>query len=237
MAGAAAQSGADSSHGSPYYARKNSFGLLAAFSPDSSHILLGGAENRMLLNIGGSYSRRLFLNRIVDWQYDAELLPAALESDPVSTSVNNQTSPSTATFTNDDGPILSCATYTAQYSFVYGGVTYAGTETISCNGRRWTIGEAMSPIGFQWNFRPRHKTQPFFVGHGGYMYSTEPIPVAAAGSFNFTFDLGVGVEVFRSHTRSIRGEFRYHHISNHGTASFNPGIDNLMYQVSYVFGR
>jgi opacity protein-like surface antigen len=230
---AAAQAGSDS----PYYARKNTFGLLAAYSPDSSHILLGNAENRELLQIGGSYSRRLYLNHIVNWQYDGELLPVALESDPVAKSVNNQTSPTTATFTNEDGPILSCAPYTAQYSFVYNGVTYAGTETISCYGRRWTIGDAMSPVGFQWNFLPRRKTQPFFVGHGGYMYTTEPIPVAAAGSFNFTFDLGVGVELFRSHTRSVRGEFRYHHISNHNTANFNPGIDNLIYEVTYAFGR
>jgi opacity protein-like surface antigen len=69
------------------------------------------------------------------------------------------------------------------------------------------------------------------------MYSTQPIPIRAAGSFNFTFDLGAGVELYRSKTRSIRAEYRYHHISNHGTAEVNPGIDNGLFQVTYSFGR
>ncbi len=66
-----------------YWARRNTFGILVAYSNDSSHILLGDAVNRRLLNIGLSYSRRLLLNRVVNWQYDGELLPVALESDPV----------------------------------------------------------------------------------------------------------------------------------------------------------
>jgi opacity protein-like surface antigen len=69
------------------------------------------------------------------------------------------------------------------------------------------------------------------------MYSTQPIPLAQAGSFNFTFDLGAGVEIYRSTTRSIRAEYRFHHISNHNTAMENPGIDSGLFQVSYAFGR
>jgi hypothetical protein len=52
------------------YARRNSYGVLMAYSNDSSHILLGDAEQRKLLNIGVSYSRRLLLTHVVDWQYD-----------------------------------------------------------------------------------------------------------------------------------------------------------------------
>jgi opacity protein-like surface antigen len=92
-------------------------------------------------------------------------------------------------------------------------------------------------VGFQWNFLPRRKLQPFLIGHGGYMYSTQAIPVAQAGNFNFTFDLGVGLELYRTKTRSIRAEYRYHHISNHDTATANPGIDNGLFQVTYAFGR
>jgi opacity protein-like surface antigen len=69
------------------------------------------------------------------------------------------------------------------------------------------------------------------------MYSTRPIPLTMAGSFNFTFDLGAGVEIYQNKTRSIRVEYRYHHISNHDTAMENPGIDNGLLQVSYSFGR
>jgi opacity protein-like surface antigen len=140
------------------------------------------------------------------------------------------------------GQVLSCAVLTTPYSYSEpnasgGTTTYSGTFVQSCSGREWTIGEAISPVGFQWNFLPRLKTQPFLIGHGGYMYSTRPIPIAIAGSFNFTFDLGVGVELFRSQTRSIRAEYRFHHISNHNTAEENPGIDNGLFQVTYSFGR
>ena len=46
-------------------------------------MLMGDAENRKLLDFGVGYGRKLFLNHIVNWQYNGELLPVALESDPV----------------------------------------------------------------------------------------------------------------------------------------------------------
>jgi hypothetical protein len=222
------------------YARRNSIGILAAYSWDSSHILLGASEQRMLVNIGASYNRRLLLNHVVNWQYSGELLPVALESDPNSRDVVNQTSPTVGTFIYNNGyPLLTCGPQTASYSVTdpASGVTYSGTTTISCAGRRWTIGEAMSPIGFQWNFMPLRRMQPLIDAHGGYMYSTQPIPVASAGSFNFTFDIGAGIEFYRSKSRSVRVEYRYHHISNDNTATINPGIDNGLFQITYCFGR
>jgi hypothetical protein len=224
---------------STYYSRANTYAVFFAYSPDSSHMLLGSAEHRMLLDIGASYSRRLFLNHAVNWQYSGELLPVALESDPLSRVVENQTTPAIATYTYDQGPVVDCAPASAPYvEYLENGAVFsAGTYTLTCYRRRWTIGEAMSPVGFQWNFLPGRKTQPFFVGHGGSMYSTQPIPMPDAGSFNFTCDLGAGLEFYRSKTKSIRAELRYHHISNHGTALENPGIDNLLYQVTYSFGH
>jgi opacity protein-like surface antigen len=116
------------------------------------------------------------------------------------------------------------------------GVVYTVNLSNHC-GRRWTAGEAMSPMGLQLNFLPRNKTQVFLIGHGGYMYSSREVPVENAGSFNFTFDAGIGVEFFRSKTRSIRADFRYHHFSNKDTATANPGVDNGIFQVTYSFGR
>jgi hypothetical protein len=230
---------AQSPDSSPYFARKNTFSIFGAYSNDSSHILLGDAENRKLFDIGLGYNRRLFVDRILDWQYSGEILPVALESDPLAHIVQNQTAPTVQTSIFVAGPVINCIPVTESYSFVNpnNGITYSGTETLSCYSRRWNIGEAMSPVGFQWNFLPRRNMQPFFVSHGGYMYSTQQIPIPGAGSFNFTFDLGAGVELYRSKTRSIRAEYRYHHISNHNTANQNPGIDNGLFQVTYSFGR
>jgi hypothetical protein len=69
------------------------------------------------------------------------------------------------------------------------------------------------------------------------MYTTHPIPADNAGSFNFTFDIGAGIELYRTATRSMRVEYRFHHISNAYTAQFNPGIDSGVFQFTYAFGK
>lgn len=222
----------------PAYARVNSFGIFSAYSNDSSHILFGLSERRKLLNFGGSYNRRILLSRKVSWQYSAELLPVALESDPLSKFVVKQVTPNVETFISNAGPLVVCSPQTTRYSVTLeNGTTYSGTQTTYCSGRQWTIGEAMSPLGFQWNFRPRHALQPILDWHAGTMFSTHPIPIYYGGSFNFTVDVGAGFELYRTRSKSIRAEYRYHHISNADTAAQNPGIDNGLFQVTYAFGR
>ncbi|MGA2349263.1 MAG: acyloxyacyl hydrolase [Terracidiphilus sp.] len=242
MTGAASASAqAQPAPASTYYGRTNTYSIFSAYSGDSSHMLLGTAENRKLLEFGVAYGRKLFRNRVVNWQYHGELLPVALESDPEVQRTFYQVTPVVATYIDPptlqaNACVAASGSYSDSYTFPDGTVTYSGTEIDRCL-RRWTIGEGISPIGFQWNFMPRHKLQPFLISHGGYMYSTRPIPTTYAGSFNFTFDGGAGIEVFRSKTRSICAEYRYHHISNHNTASDNPGIDNGLFQLTYSFGR
>ncbi|HTV83546.1 MAG TPA: acyloxyacyl hydrolase [Acidobacteriaceae bacterium] len=199
-------------------------------------MLVGSAEERKLLNIGALYNRRILMNRIVDRQYGAEVMPVALESDPVlhTSYMYTTTNPPTTVTDNFSEPTVG----ECRPSSGSGGVP--GYYSYTCNntcGRRWTIGEAMSPFGFQWNFRTRHKWQPFLDGHGGYMYSTQEIPVDHAGSFNFTFDFGAGIELFRTHARSIRAEYRFHHLSNADTARENPGVDCGLFQLTYCFGH
>jgi opacity protein-like surface antigen len=220
-----------------YYSRGNSYGIFAAYSGDSSHILLGDSEKRKLLEFGGSYNRRLRIGRIVNWQYSAEFLPVALEGDPLSIYVNDQVQPTASTVVTPESPTVFCSPVAEGYSFPGAdGETYSGTISLFCKGRRWSMGEAISPIGMQWNFRPTRKLQPFLDCHGGYMFSTKEIPVESAGSFNFTFDFGAGLELYRTRTRSVRVEYRIHHISNDNTAARNPGIDNGLFQLTYSFG-
>jgi opacity protein-like surface antigen len=133
--------------------------------------------------------------------------------------------------------MVSCAPVTESFSTPAepGGTPVDYTATDYCSGRQWTNGEGVSPVGMQWNFLPRHRIQPLFEGHGGYMYSTRAVPIMSAGSFNFTFDFGAGFEIFRSNLQSVRVEYRYHHISNHYTADTNPGVDSGMMQLTYCF--
>ena len=98
-----AASSAQSQQEVPYFARLNTFGVLAAYSNDSSPMLLGITANRKLLNVGISYNRRLLFNRFVNWQYSGELMPVAIESDPVLVTVF------TATYTNPPATMANIA--------------------------------------------------------------------------------------------------------------------------------
>jgi hypothetical protein len=220
----------------PFYGRTNSFGFLLAYSNDSSPMLLGVADQRKILNIGASYSRRLILGHTVDWQYDGEVLPIALNSDPVETTTITTPNPSnpsqTITITSSAPIQYVCKPSSGTITGSGGTITFATT----CS-RRWVYGGGLSPVGFRWNFLPRRSLQPLLVAHGGFMVSTQQIPINYAGTFNFTFDIGTGFEWYRTHDRSLRFEYRYHHISNKNTATANPGIDNGLFQVSYVFGK
>lgn len=218
------------------YAPKQSLGIFTAYSNDSSHMLLGYAAQRKLFDLGLSYNRRIVSSRVVNWEYSGELIPVALESDPVQVVTYTYTltnPPGTDQQTFSDATLGACRKVSGSgkvpdlYTYTFSGI---------CS-RRWTIGTAMSPAGLQWNFLPRHRLQPFADGHGGYLFTTRPIPVEGSGSFNFTFDLGVGVEWFRTASQSMRFEYRYHHISNKNTAAENPGIDSGLFQFSYIFGH
>ncbi|MFC5865494.1 acyloxyacyl hydrolase [Acidicapsa dinghuensis] len=218
------------------FSRKNTFGFSVAYSNDSSPMILGVAENRKLLNFGVSYARRLWQGSFVNWQYSAEATPIALESDPVIHEVITFTSPNNGISTQNFEPVNACKPGSGTYSQTTGGITYSYSYVDTCT-RQWTVGEGLSPIGFQWNFFPSRKLQPVVMAHGGYLYTTRPIPDTSAGSFNFTFDFGAGVEFWHSAHHSIRADYRYHHISNAYTASDNPGIDSGLFQITYAFGK
>ena len=218
-----------------YYSRNNSYGLFVGYANNSIRFLEGDSEQRKLLLIGASYSRRLLLNHSLNWQYDVEIRPVALNSDPVETVTITETftnPPKTVTSTSQTVPEYACHASTITTSIPGGTSTTATT----CS-RRWVYGGGISPVGFRWNFRPHHAVQPLLVGHGGFIESVDAIPIRDAASFNFSFDLGGGIEWYRTPEHSLRFEFRLHHISNRETAPRNPGIENPQFQFSWAFGR
>jgi opacity protein-like surface antigen len=113
--------------------------------------------------------------------------------------------------------------------------TYAGTATY-IGGTRSTYVSGFSPLGYKLSMLPHRRVQPFVTGLGGFAVSPRDIPVFNSSTFNFTFELGAGVEIYRTHTRSCQLEYRYHHLSNTG-GSANPGVDSGVVKVSYSFGR
>jgi len=221
------------------YTRKNTYGVFAAYSNDSSHIYWGTASSRKLATLGLSYDRRLFHNRLINFQYSAELLPLFFESDPLSFLTDYQKTPTVQTVVYPIEQLQGCANYSLPYSYTdpNTGLIDSGTYVVRCVDREWTYGAGVAPVGLRLNLLPRHRTQFFLDGHLGVVNFTRPVPAASSGSFNFLFDMGVGLELFRSHAKSLRAESRIHHISDNYTTTFNPGIDNVLFQLTYAFGK
>ena len=94
--------------------------------------------------------------------------------------------------------------------------------------RKSVYGAGAAPIGLKFNFRRNRRVQPIGQTTGGFLYFAEQVPVTNASQFNFTFDFSGGVQIVNSNRRSFTVGYKYHHISNGNTGTFNPGVDVQM---------
>jgi hypothetical protein len=218
------------------YRDRSSFGVFAEYSNDSSHILMGGEENRKLGGVGIDYTHRLLTSRLLDWSWMVEVRPLLMEEDPTLIQMNTATPPtpldpnSTTEFTLERRSDCIPRTFTVTSG------PHIETIAIACSAR-WTYTGGASPIGQRINFRPGKRLQPFGVGNAGFMIAPYDIPANNSSWFNFTWETGVGVEWYEGAHRSWSAELRYHHFSNKELGNVNPGVDNLLYKVTYRFGR
>lgn len=94
--------------------------------------------------------------------------------------------------------------------------------------RAYAVGVA--PFGLELSTSPRHRVSGYLASAGGGLLFTRPFPDVTGRRTNFTLEAGFGLRI-----RTARGQwtqlgYKYHHISNAGTAFANPGLDgNLVY--------
>ena len=227
---------------------KTSYSVFAAYSNDSSHMMLGVSEDRRLFETGVDYSRRLGGRSIYSWRYQVEVIPLELLQNPkMTTTVINLL---LGDPTSSDFP-----TGTIQYSSLQqrrctsssGSGTYftlgengqaipVGTFTYtSVCSHPWTYGGGVSPLGQKVNFLPHGRVQPYLAANAGFVAFAGTVPLYAATMFNFSFEFGGGVEwnVRAGHAWSL--DYRYHHISNAGRGMANPGVDNGTFRLAHTF--
>jgi len=223
-----------------YYSNPKVLSGFVEYSNDSSHMLLGYADDRKISALGASFERRSFLRSGVSGAWVAEIRPLMTVSDPTMNgfALHFPQQPQfsgNVIFTSQvpvDRPVTSAP---FNVILVDQNQVYAGTATY-IGGRRTTYVSAFSPLGYKLSAFPRKRIQPFVTGLGGFAISPRDIPVFNSSAFNFTFEFGGGVELFQTHTRSCRLEYRYHHLSNAGNGADNPGIDSGVLKVAYSFG-
>jgi hypothetical protein len=87
------------------------------------------------------------------------------------------------------------------------------------------FGAGFSPEGFQLDYLPRRKAQPFLSNDGGFIYYADRVLSPQGSQWMYTIDFGAGVNLFvRAHDAVTVG-FRYQHLSNANISVHNPGTD------------
>lgn len=140
-------------------------------------------------------------------------------------------------------------------------VSPVGTETSLFRVekvRRTVYGAGLSPLGFQFYFRPQNRVRPFVSASGGFLYFKDPVPKFSSTRFNPNFDFGGtqflsraprlndigfnltvnfggGIQVSTRPWQAFTIGYKYHHFSNAYRAPNNPGFDGHVFYTGYSF--
>jgi hypothetical protein len=94
--------------------------------------------------------------------------------------------------------------------------------------RAYAVG--LSPFGLEATTPPRRRLSAFLQSSGGALLFFRDFPDVTGRRLNFTLEAGGGIRFRLRPTQWAQLGYRYHHMSNAGTALANPGLDgNLLY--------
>ena len=91
--------------------------------------------------------------------------------------------------------------------------------------RKRTYGSGISPEGFQFDFRPERRVQPFFSQDAGFIYFFDRVLSPQGSQLMIISDFGAGVNIFRRERQVVTIGYRYQHLGNGGISAQNPGTD------------
>lgn len=212
---ATASARAQSTYTDAFHTGANEFQIWGAYSPGSI-TWIGKSEARRMFQAGAGWRRVLLATDRIAWKYTIDIVPLALVSQPTVNGVEVVQDPKHLFF-----PAV-CAPTSCGFTI----------------GRRTTYGVGFAPIGFEFNFRRKHRIQPVAGINGGLLRFSREVPIPDSASINFTFSLTGGVQIFTGASRSVMIEYRYHHTSNADSGTpFNPGIDSNFIYAGYSFHR
>lgn len=81
-----------------------------------------------------------------------------------------------------------------------------------------------SPLVITRRFATARAVSPFVSVTGGGIWFTERVPTTKASNFNFTASAELGLRLGTAGGHGVTLAYRFHHISNAGTAGENPGL-------------
>jgi hypothetical protein len=98
--------------------------------------------------------------------------------------------------------------------------------------RQRSYGSGVSPVGFQSDFFPSSRVQPFLSTNGGFIYFDQRVLSPEGSQWMYTIDFGGGVNIFRKERQAVTIGYRYQHLSNANISEHNPGTDTNVFYVS-----
>jgi hypothetical protein len=99
------------------------------------------------------------------------------------------------------------------------------------------FGFGVNPAGLTTRFRNDRRVSPSLgVAVGGILFDRR-VPTTGASRANFTAAIEAGVRVGPPEGRGIALGYRFHHISNGGTAGENPGVASHLLTLVWRYGR
>jgi hypothetical protein len=208
----------------------HSFGFSTSYSADSSHILIGNAEQRRIWTLGAEYTHLLHQTSHL---YEASVMPLFEETDPTVAGTM---------YTYAGQTIISAQPPTRVIYPVRGPVGYVVVSGVSApitaiTGREDTYAGAVSPLGARVSAFPARRIQPSFCLNLGFVASARDIPVDQSAQFNYMFAFGPGLNFFTDAHTSWRLEYIYRHTSNAGQGNLNPGVDQGVIRITISLHR
>jgi opacity protein-like surface antigen len=199
-----------------------SFGFSTTYSPDSSHILIGNAEQRRIWTLGVEYTHLLHQGPRFRFDYEGSVMPLYKETDPFESgttfTLNNQ-----VVFLPQPPMRLVYPIRGSVGTFLSPG--NPAVPIYALTGREDTYAAAFAPLGVRVSAFPRRRIQPTLSLDLGFIVSARDIPIDDSSWFNFMFSFGPGVQFITSPNASLRVEYIYRHESNASLGNQNPGVD------------
>jgi hypothetical protein len=98
-------------------------------------------------------------------------------------------------------------------------------------------GFGVNPLGITTRFRNDRRLSPSLgMAVGGILFDRQ-VPTTGASEANFTAALEAGLRIGGPAERSVAIAYRFHHISNGGTAAENPGVASHLVTLVWRYGR
>ncbi|MGB9029187.1 MAG: acyloxyacyl hydrolase [Acidobacteriaceae bacterium] len=91
--------------------------------------------------------------------------------------------------------------------------------------RTRAYGSGVSPVGFETDFLPAKRVQPFLSTNGGFVYYDQRVLSPQGSQWMYTIDFGCGLHFFRKARQDWSLGYRYQHLSNANISEHNPGTD------------